>query len=133
MARRPRILVVEDVELNLDLMQQILEERYEVVGAADGEAGLRAAAETRPDLVLMDLSLPVLDGWEATRRLKQDPGLAAIPVIAVSSHAMQGDHERAFAAGCDEYLTKPLDEDLLNAAIERQLARRGGAGGGGGR
>ncbi|EKV29486.1 response regulator receiver domain protein [Caenispirillum salinarum AK4] len=107
------ILVVEDVEMNLDLMVQLLEDHCTVVTAADGAAGLAAAARVRPDIILMDLSLPVLDGWEATRRLKADPELASIPVIALSAHAMAGDAEKARAAGCDEYLAKPLDEDQL--------------------
>ncbi|WP_404379229.1 response regulator [Caenispirillum salinarum] len=107
------ILVVEDVEMNLDLMVQLLEDHCTVVTAADGAAGLAAAARVRPDLILMDLSLPVLDGWEATRRLKADAALASIPVIALSAHAMAGDAEKARAAGCDDYLAKPVDEDLL--------------------
>jgi CheY-like chemotaxis protein len=116
-----RILVVEDVEYNRDLLVQLLEDEYEVVTAADGAAGIEAAARHRPDLILMDLSLPGIDGWEATRRLKARPETVAIPVIALTAHAMQGDEERARACGCDDYLTKPIDEDQLFATLERLL------------
>lgn len=118
------ILVVEDIELNRDLLAQLLGDRHDLVFAGDGEAALRAAAAHRPDLVLMDLSLPVLDGWQATRRLKADPALAAIPVIALTAHAMSGDAERARECGCDDVLTKPIDEDALDAAIARHLRGR---------
>ena len=117
-----RILVVEDIEFNRDLLVQLLEDDYEVVTANDGAAGIAATDELRPDVVLMDLSLPVIDGWEATRRIKANPELKAIPVIAVTAHAMQGDAERARAAGCDDYLTKPIDEDLLLATLRNLLA-----------
>jgi two-component system, cell cycle response regulator DivK len=116
-----KILVVEDVEYNRDLLVQLLEEEYEVVTAADGGAGIEAAARERPDLILMDLSLPGVDGWEATRRLKAEPETEAIPVIALTAHAMQGDEERARACGCDDYLTKPIDEDQLFAKLARLL------------
>ncbi len=117
-----RILVVEDIELNRDLLVQLLEDDYEVVTANDGAAGIAATDELRPDVVLMDLSLPVIDGWEATRRIKANPELNSIPVIAVTAHAMQGDAEWARAAGCDDYLTKPIDEDLLLATLRNLLA-----------
>ncbi len=116
-----KILIVEDVEYNRDLLVQLLEEEYEVVTAADGAAGIEAAARERPDLILMDLSLPGVDGWEATRRLKAEPETEAIPVIALTAHAMQGDEERARACGCDDYLTKPIDEDQLFAKLARLL------------
>jgi two-component system, cell cycle response regulator DivK len=116
-----KILIVEDVEYNRDLLVQLLEEEYEVVTAADGAAGIEAAARERPDLILMDLSLPGVDGWEATRRLKAGPETEAIPVIALTAHAMQGDEERARACGCDDYLTKPIDEDQLFAKLARLL------------
>jgi two-component system, cell cycle response regulator DivK len=118
-----KILIVEDVEYNRDLLVQLLEEEYEVVTAADGAAGIEAAARERPDLILMDLSLPGVDGWEATRRLKARPETEAIPVVALTAHAMQGDEERARACGCDDYLTKPIDEDQLFAKLARVLGR----------
>ncbi len=108
-----KILVVEDIEFNRELLVQLLEDDYQVVTANDGAAGIEMAEETLPDLILMDLSLPVIDGWEATRRIKSNERLKHIPVIAVTAHAMQGDEEKARAAGCDDYLTKPIDEDLL--------------------
>jgi CheY-like chemotaxis protein len=117
------ILIVEDVELNRDLLVQLLEDEFRLLVATDGEAALQAAADARPDLILMDLSLPRLDGWEATRRLKADPSLASIPVIALSAHAMKTHEDRALAAGCDAYLTKPIDEALLFAAIATQFER----------
>jgi CheY-like chemotaxis protein len=116
-----KVLIVEDVEYNRDLLVQLLEEEYEVVTAADGAAGIEAAARERPDLILMDLSLPGVDGWEATRRLKARPETGSIPVIALTAHAMQGDEERARACGCDDYLTKPIDEDALFAKLARLL------------
>jgi CheY-like chemotaxis protein len=116
-----RILVVEDNELNMDLLVQLLEDEYEVLTAVDGAAGIDLAQRERPDLILMDLSLPVIDGWEATRRLKVDEDLAEIPIIALTAHAMMGDEEKARDCGCDSYLTKPLDEDLLFEELCRFL------------
>jgi CheY-like chemotaxis protein len=115
------LLIVEDIELNRDLLTQLLEDDYRLVYAEDGFSALERAAAERPDLILMDLSLPRLDGWEATRRLKADPALARIPVLALSSHAMHGDDDRARACGCDDYLSKPIDETLLFQAIARHL------------
>lgn len=114
-----KILIVEDVEFNRDLLVQLLEEEYELLTAADGAAGITLAARERPDLILMDLSLPVIDGWEATRRIKDNPALRAIPIIALTAHAMQGDAEKARACGCDDYLSKPLDENRLFAALRK--------------
>jgi two-component system cell cycle response regulator DivK len=108
-----RILVVEDHELNMDLIVQLLEDKYQVLTATDGASGIKLAERERPDLILMDLSLPVVDGWEAARRLKANDDLKHIPVIALTAHVMMGDEERARECGCDDYLTKPLDEDLL--------------------
>jgi two-component system, cell cycle response regulator DivK len=119
-----KILIVEDVEFNRDLIVQLLEDTYDVLTAADGAEGLQLAARERPDLILMDLSLPVIDGWEATRRLKANAVLHDIPIIALSAHAMMGDREKALQSGCDEYLSKPLDEDLLFAKLARFLGQK---------
>ena len=108
-----KILIVEDVEFNLDLLVQLLEDDYELAIARDGAQGVAMATTEKPDLVLMDMSLPVLDGWEATRTLKAKPNLSHIPVIGLSAHAMSGDRQKALDAGCSDYLTKPLNDDLL--------------------
>src|SRR5438128_4525427 len=108
-----KILIVEDVEFNRDLLVQLLEDDYQILTAADGAAGIELAEREHPDLILMDLSLPVIDGWEATRRIKADAALRSIPIIALTAHAMLGDAEKARECGCDDYLSKPLDEDLL--------------------
>jgi CheY-like chemotaxis protein len=118
-----KILVVEDVEFNRDLVVQLLEDDYEIITAAEGAEGLRLAERERPDLILMDLSLPTVDGWEATRRIKANVALKHIPIIALSAHAMTGDEEKARQSGCDDYLSKPLDEDLLFAKINKLLGR----------
>ncbi len=118
-----KILIVEDVELNRDLLVQLLEDDYQIVTAADGAAGIEAAARESPDVILMDLSLPVMDGWEATRRLKADEKLKDIPVIALTAHAMRGDEEKARAVGCDDYLSKPIDENLLFEKLDHFLRR----------
>jgi len=115
------ILIVEDVEFNLDLLVQLLEDDYTILTATDGAAGIALAERARPDLILMDLSLPVIDGWEATRRIKANAGLRAIPIIALTAHAMGGDEEKARAAGCDDYLSKPIAEDLLYAKLRTFL------------
>lgn len=117
------VLIVEDTELNRELLAQLLQDDHRLVFAEDGATALERAAATRPDLILMDLSLPRMDGWEATRRLKADPTLAHIPVIALSAHAMSGDEARARASGCDDYLAKPIDETALFATIARHLGR----------
>ena len=116
-----RILIVEDVELNVDLLVQLLEDYFDLVVARDGAAVVEAARHDRPDLILMDMSLPVMDGWQAARLLKADAQLRHIPLIGLSAHAMSGDRDRALAAGCDEYLTKPLDEDALFASLNALL------------
>ncbi|HYG56163.1 MAG TPA: response regulator [Burkholderiales bacterium] len=115
------VLIVEDVELNRDLLVQLLEEKYRLVVVADAEAALQKAAAEKPDAILMDLSLPRMDGWEATRRLKEDDALKSIPVIVLSAHAMLRDEERARTSGCDDFLTKPIDEDLLYETLARHL------------
>src|SRR5262249_40234310 len=111
----------EDVEFNRDLLVQLLEDEYEVVTAVNGAAGIEMTERERPDLILMDLSLPVVDGWEATRRIKADPDLAAIPIVALTAHEMPGDEEKARACGCDAYLTKPIDETELQGRIRALL------------
>ncbi len=116
-----KILVVEDVEFNRDLIVQLLEDEYEVLTATDGAEGIRRAERDRPDLILMDLSLPVIDGWEATRRLKANEALKHIPVIALSAHAMTGDEAKARQSGCDDYISKPLDENMLFEKLARFL------------
>jgi CheY-like chemotaxis protein len=118
-----RILVVEDVEFNRDLLVQLLEDTYEVLTAGNGVEGIQVAEQARPDLILMDLALPVLNGWEATRHIKANAALRDIPVIALSAHAMAGDKERALQSGCDDYLSKPLDEALLFATLTRFLGQ----------
>jgi CheY-like chemotaxis protein len=120
---RPRVLLVEDVELNRDLVAQILDEEFDVLHAADGLEGVRLAREQRPALVLMDLSLPGIDGLEATRRIKADALTSAIPVVALTAHAMTGDRERAIAAGCDDFLTKPIDDELLLKKLREWIDR----------
>jgi two-component system, cell cycle response regulator DivK len=118
----PKILIVEDNELNRDMLTRRLERRgYEILAAADGEQGLDMARQTMPNLILMDMSLPVMDGWEATRRLKSAPATSAIPVVALTAHAMSGDRERALEAGCDDYDTKPVEFSGLVLKIEALL------------
>lgn len=116
-----KILVVEDVDFNRELVVQLLEDQYKVIEATNGEEGLELAERERPDLILMDLSLPVMDGWEATRRLKANEELSSIPVIAMTAHAMVGDEEKAKDAGCDDYLAKPLDEEELMTKLAELL------------
>jgi two-component system cell cycle response regulator DivK len=123
-----KILIVEDNEMNRDMLSRRLVRRgYAVVIAVDGEQGLSAAQEESPDLILMDMSLPVMDGWEATRRLKGDAATCAIPVIGLTAHAMTGDRDMALAAGCDDYDTKPIDLPRLIEKIEALLGRSGAA------
>jgi CheY-like chemotaxis protein len=120
--RLPRILYVEDSAQNRDLVRRYLRGVFEVIEAEDGEQGLERVAQHKPNLILMDLSLPRLDGYEATRRLKADAKFATIPVLALTAHAAKEDEQRARAAGCIEYLTKPIGRDELVAAIQRNLA-----------
>jgi two-component system cell cycle response regulator DivK len=121
----PRILVVEDNEENRDALARRLERRgFEVLLAVDGNAGVAAAKAEKPDVVLMDMNMPELDGWEATRQIKADPDLAAVPVIALTAHAMSGDRERALEAGCADYHTKPIEFPKLLAQIETILQAR---------
>jgi two-component system, cell cycle response regulator DivK len=113
------ILIVEDTELNIDLLTQILEDDYSLIVAKDGAQGVSMAQEKGPDLILMDISLPVMDGYEATRRIRHT--LASTPIIGLSAHAMTGDAIRAKEAGCNDYLTKPVDEDILLKKIKEYL------------
>jgi len=118
----PKILLVEDNEMNRDMLTRRLERKgYEVVAATDGQQALDMARAEAPDLILMDLSLPVLDGWEATRRLKAAEETRAIPVLALTAHALAEEREAALAAGCDEYDTKPVDLARLLSKIEALL------------
>ena len=118
----PKILLVEDNEMNRDMLSRRLERRgYQVVIATDGQEGVARAVEEKPDLILMDMSLPVKDGWTATREIKADARLAATPVIALTAHAMSGDRERAMEAGCDDYDTKPVEFDRLLGKIQALL------------
>lgn len=117
-----KILLVEDNEDNRDMLSRRLTKKgYEVVCAADGAQGVEMAHSAAPQLILMDMSLPVLDGWEATRRLKADSATQSIPVIALTAHAMSGDREKALAAGCDDYDTKPIELPSLLGKIEALL------------
>ncbi len=119
-----KVLLVEDNEMNRDMLSRRLERRgYDVVLAEDGDQGLQRAAETRPDLILLDMSLPGVDGWEVARRLKADPATAAISIIALTAHAMAGDRERALQAGCDDYDTKPIELPRLLDKMSTLLAQ----------
>ncbi|MFI5184909.1 MAG: response regulator [Vicinamibacteria bacterium] len=120
----PKILYVEDNDDNVFVMRgRLPRAEFELVVATDGEQGVAMAETEAPDLILMDLRLPGIDGWEATRRLKAAPATKAIPVIALSAHAMAGDREKALAAGCDDYDTKPIDFPKLLEKIRTILAR----------
>jgi two-component system cell cycle response regulator DivK len=118
----PRLLYVEDNEVNRDMLSRRLQRRgFEVLIASDGEQGVAMAAAEKPDLILMDMSLPVLDGWQATRRLKAAPDTAGIPVIGLTAHAMATDRDKCLEAGCDDYDTKPVELGRLLEKIERLL------------
>jgi len=113
------ILIVEDVELNIDLLTQILEDDYNILVARDGAEGVALTEQHKPDLVLMDISLPVMDGYEATRTIRKT--FSSLPIIGLSAHAMAGDAEKAKEAGCTDYLTKPIDEVLLLKKLKEYL------------
>jgi two-component system, cell cycle response regulator DivK len=121
-----KILYIEDNDDNVYMLKMRLEllDGYEVLSAEDGEKGCELAASEQPDLILMDLEMPVIDGWEATRRLKSNSQTRDIPIIALSAHALAGAREKALAAGCDEFDTKPVEFDRLVATIQRLLAGR---------
>lgn len=117
-----KVLLVEDNEINRDMLSRRLIRRgFEVIFAVDGQQGIDLARSQRPDIILMDMSLPVIDGWEATRRVKSDDATRGVPVIGLTAHAMSGDRERAIEAGCDDYDTKPVELDRLIGKIERLL------------
>ena len=119
-----KILLVEDNELNRDMLsRRLIRQGYDVLLACDGARGVEMTGSEHPDLVLMDMSLPVMNGWEAARQLKADPATRGIPVIGLSSHAMVGDREAALAAGCDDYETKPIEIERLLAKMRDLLAR----------
>ncbi|WP_367027419.1 response regulator [Methylococcus sp. ANG] len=121
-----KMLLVEDNEMNRDMLsRRLLRRGYELVIAVDGAEGVAVAQAELPDVVLMDMSLPVMDGWEATRKLKAEEATRGIPVIALTAHAMSGDRDKAIEAGCDDYDTKPVEFDRLLAKIEALLAPRG--------
>ena len=121
-----KILLVEDNEMNRDMLSRRLERRgYQVVMAEDGAVGVAMAKSEAPDIILMDMSLPIVDGWEATRQIKASPETQGIPVIALTAHAMAGDEEKALAAGCNDYETKPVDLPKLLAKIDALLQSKG--------
>jgi CheY-like chemotaxis protein len=120
----PKILLVEDNEMNRDMLSRRLEKRgYTVAIAVDGGAGVAMAKSEQPDLILMDMSLPVLDGWDATRQVKADPATAGIPIIALTAHAMESDRQKALGAGCDDFDTKPVELNRLLLKIEELLKK----------
>ena len=117
-----QILLVEDNDANREMLSRRLKRRgYVVIDAADGQQAVETAQSARPDLILMDMSLPVMDGWEATKRIKDDPALKHIPIVGLTAHAMVGDREKALQAGCNEYATKPVDFERLVEIINRLL------------
>ena len=113
------ILIVEDTDLNIDYLTQLLEDDYNLLIAKDGSQGLSMAQGENPDLILMDISLPIMDGYEATRRIRMT--MPSTPIIGLSAHAMSGDEEKAKEAGCNDYLTKPVNEDLLIQKLNQYL------------
>jgi CheY-like chemotaxis protein len=124
----PKILLVEDNEMNRDMLsRRLVRNGFEVVIAVDGQQGLAMATSESPDVILMDMSLPVMDGWEATRRVKADPATRSIPVIALTANALVEDRERAMAAGCDDFDTKPVELPRLLEKIRTHLSGKGGA------
>ena len=117
-----KVLLIEDNEMNRDMLSRRLIRRgFQVVFAMDGQQGVDLARSERPDIILMDMSLPIIDGWEATRRVKADDATRSVPVIGLTAHAMSGDREKAIEAGCDDYDTKPVELDRLIGKIERLI------------
>ena len=122
-----RLLLVEDNEMNRDMLSRRLKRRgHEILIALDGQEGIELARAEKPDLILMDMSLPVMDGWTATRKLKEDAATGHIPILGLSAHAMSGDQDKALEAGCDDYDTKPVDLDRLLKKIDSLLNRNPG-------
>jgi two-component system, cell cycle response regulator DivK len=120
----PKILLVEDNELNRDMLSRRLQRRgFEIIAAADGEKGVALAVSEKPDLILMDISLPGLNGWDATKQIRRNTLTAPIPIIALTAHAMSGDREKTLEAGCNEYETKPVELEALLSKIEALLSR----------
>jgi two-component system, cell cycle response regulator DivK len=121
---KKRILVIEDNEQNLYLVRFILEKHgYETFAATDGQSGIELAADVKPDLILLDIQLPVMDGYDVARNLRLNPSLVKIPIIAVTSYAMPGDKDRALAAGCNGYIEKPINPDTFMAQVEQYLSK----------
>ena len=116
-----KILIVDDAEFNIDLLEQLLEDDYELVVAENGAEAVEQAQSEKPDLILMDIAMPVMDGYDATRRIKANPELSDIPIMAITSHAKEGDRQKTFDAGCDDYLSKPIDEDVLLEKVANLL------------
>ena len=119
-----KVLIVEDVEFNLDLLVHLLEDEYELLTARDGAEGVELAVTEEPDLILMVMSLPLMDGWQVTRRVREERPIADTPIIGLSAHAMSGDRQKALDAGCNEYLTKPLDDEVLLSTIRKLLGEQ---------
>jgi CheY-like chemotaxis protein len=115
------VLIVEDTELNIDLLTQLLEDDYNLVVARDGAEGVALAIAHQPDLILMDINLPIIDGYEATRRIRAQPALQATPIVGLSAHAMSSHEAMAKEAGCNAYLTKPVDDEALFSTLKRYL------------
>ena len=115
------VLIVEDTELNIDLLTQLLEDDYNLIIARDGEQGVEMAIQHVPDLILMDINLPLIDGYEATRRIRKNSALKSTPIIGLSAHAMSGHEKLAKEAGCNDYLTKPIDDDVLFNKLKKYL------------
>jgi two-component system cell cycle response regulator DivK len=123
----PKILIVEDNQENYDMLsRRLLRRGYDVVVAGDGQQAIDISLSGAPDLILMDMNLPVIDGWEATRRIKANPATCAVPIIAVTAHGMAGDREKAMEAGCDEHHAKPVELTRLLAQIESALKKAAG-------
>ena len=114
-----RILIVEDNPINLDLVMQLLEDDYDLLTASDGQAGFEVAVQEKPDLVLLDLSLPKKSGWEVCLAIRESLGDRSMPIVALTAHAIKGDREKAMESGFDDYITKPIDEDLLFETVEK--------------